>query len=109
MIMVALLLTMNLRKCLAPGVAAATLFAGAAFAEPSPTIAAAASAIIPGLGQATQGDYTAAAEHFSVFALSLAAAAHYQSKPDFLQDDDRYQHEREIINQTTLRRDFALR
>lgn len=78
-------------------------------AQPSPTVAAAASAIIPGLGQATQGDYAAATEHFSIFAASLAAATHYQRKPDFLSDDERFQHEREIINQTTLRRDFALR
>src|SRR4051812_21866561 len=77
--------------------------------EPSPTVAAAASAIIPGLGQATQGDYVAAAEHFTIFAGSLAAAAHYQGKSDFLSDDTRYQHDREIVNQTTLRRDFALR
>jgi hypothetical protein len=81
----------------------------AVHAEPSPTIAAAASAIIPGLGQATQGDYTAAAEHFSIFAASLATANYYQHRPDFLSDDDRYQHEREIINQSTLRRDYALR
>lgn len=72
-------------------------------------MAAAASVIIPGLGQATQGDYTAAAEHFTLFAASLAAASYYERKPDFLSDDDRYQHEREIINQSTLRRDFALR
>jgi len=80
-----------------------------ALAEPSPTIAAAASAIIPGLGQAAQGDYTTAAEHFSVFALTLGAGLHYQNKSDFLLDEDRYQHEREIVNQTTLRRDFFLR
>jgi hypothetical protein len=80
-----------------------------AHAEPSPSTAAALSVIIPGLGQATQGDYTAAAEHFSLFAASLAAGAYYQRKPDLLSDDDRYQHDREIVNQTTLRRDFALR
>jgi hypothetical protein len=80
-----------------------------AFAEPSPTLAAAASAIIPGLGQATQGDYIAAGEHFTIFAASLAAGAHYQGKSDFLSDDERFQHEREIVNPTTLRRDFALR
>ena len=78
-------------------------------AEPSPSMAAAASVIIPGLGQAAQGDYTTAAEHFSLFAVALGAGIHYQNQPDFLQDEDRYQHEREIINQTTLRRDFALR
>jgi hypothetical protein len=82
---------------------------GCAYAEPSPAVAAAASAIIPGLGQAAQGDYTTAAEHFSLFAVALGAGIHYQNQPDFLQDEDRYQHEREIINQTTLRRDFALR
>ena len=88
---------------------AALFLPGYVYAEPSPTIAAAASAIIPGLGQAAQGDYTTAAEHFSLFAVALGAGVHYQNQPDFLQDEDRYQHEREIINQTTLRRDFALR
>ena len=87
----------------------AVLVPGFARAEPSPVIAATASAIIPGLGQAAQGDYTTAAEHFSIFAVSLGLGIHYQNQPDFLQDQDRYQHEREIINQTTLRRDFALR
>lgn len=82
---------------------------GCAYAEPSPVIAATASAIIPGLGQAAQGDYATAAEHFGIFAVSLGLGIHYQNQPDFLQDEERYQHEREIINQTTLRRDFALR
>ncbi len=88
---------------------AAALLPGPVCAEPSPSVAAVASAIVPGLGQATQGDYTTAAEHFGVFAASLAVASHYQGKSDFLSDEERYQHEREIINQTTLRRDFALR
>jgi len=88
---------------------AAALLPNLAWGEPSPTVAAAASAIIPGLGQATQGDYTTAAEHFGIFAAALAGASYYQGKPDFLTDDERYQHEREIINQTTLRRDFLLR
>jgi hypothetical protein len=88
---------------------AVALFPLAAQAEPSPSLAAALSVIIPGWGQATQGEYTTAAAHFSLFAASLAAANHYQHKPDFLSDDDRFQHEREIINQSTLRRDFALR
>jgi len=83
--------------------------AGAALAEPSPSIAAAASVIIPGLGQAAQGDWRTGAQHFGLFAASLYAAAYYERKPDYLQDDERFQHEREIINQTTLRRDFALR
>jgi len=83
--------------------------AGAIRAEPTPSVAAAASVIIPRLGQAAQGDWRTGAEHFGVFAASLYAAAYYERKPDFLHDDDRFQHEREIINQTTLRRDFALR
>jgi hypothetical protein len=88
---------------------AALFLPACTYAEPSPSLAAAASAIIPGLGQAAQGDYTTAAEHFGLFAVSLGLGLHYQNQPDFLKDEDRYQHEREIINQTTLRRDFALR
>ena len=91
------------------GALAALTFAVAVHAEPSPTMAAAASVIIPGLGQAAQGDWQTGAQHFGVFAASLYAAAYYERKPDFLSDDERFQHEREIINQTTLRRDFALR
>ncbi len=83
----------------------------AALAQPSPTLAAVASAIIPGLGQASSGNYEEAAAHFGIFAASLAAALYYQHKPDFLSDDLRYDDagNREFINQTTLRRDFALR
>jgi hypothetical protein len=83
----------------------------AALAQPSPTLAGLASAIIPGLGQASNGDYEEAAAHFGIFAVSLSAAAYYQRKPDFLSDDARYDSagDREVINQTTLRRDFALR
>ena len=88
---------------------AALFLPACTYADPSPSLAAAASAIIPGLGQAAQGDYTTAAEHFGLFAVSLGLGLHYQNQPDFLKDEDRYQHEREIINQTTLRRDFALR
>jgi len=82
----------------------------AARAQTSPTLAAFASAIIPGLGQASNGNYEEAAAHFGIFALSLSTALYYEHKPDFLSDDARY-HEgnREYINQTTLRRDFALR
>jgi hypothetical protein len=83
----------------------------AALAQPSPTLAAVASAIIPGLGQASSGNYEEAAAHFGIFTASLAAALYYQHKPDFLSDDLRYDDagNREFINQTTLRRDFALR
>jgi len=83
----------------------------AARAQTAPSVAALASLIIPGLGQASNGDYEAAAAHFGVFAVSLSTALHYQDKPDFLSDDVRYDdaNNREFINQTTLRRDFALR
>jgi membrane protease YdiL (CAAX protease family) len=73
-------------------------------------MAALGSAIIPGLGQALQGDYATAAAHFGVFAASVGTWYHYQSKPDFIDDDIRYQDpNKETINQTTLRRDFAAR
>jgi hypothetical protein len=82
----------------------------AAIAEPSPAIAALSSALVPGLGQAFQGDYGVAAAHFGVFAAALGTAYHYENKPDFINDDVRYKDsDRETINQTTLRRDFALR
>jgi hypothetical protein len=90
----------------APGV-----YPALAFAQPSPSLAALASAIIPGLGQASYGNYEEAAAHFGIFAVSLSTALHYQHKPDFLNDDARYDgaSDGEYINQTTLRRDFALR
>lgn len=83
----------------------------AARAQTSPPVAALASLIVPGLGQASNGDYKGAAAHFGTFAVSLSTALHYQDKPDFLSDDLRYDeaNDREYINQTTLRRDFALR
>jgi hypothetical protein len=79
-------------------------------AQTSPTLAAIASVIIPGLGQASNGNYEEGAAHFGIFALSLSSALHYQHKPDYLSDDARYDDagNREYINQTTLRRDFAL-
>src|SRR5258705_238422 len=79
--------------------------------QASPAVPAIASAIIPGLGQAINRDYGEAAAHFSVFAVSLSAGLYYERKPDFLNDDVRYDdaNNREFINQTTLRRDFALR
>lgn len=83
----------------------------AARAQPSPSLAAFASAIVPGLGQASYGNYEEAAAHFGIFALSLSTGLYYQHKPDFLSDDARYDDagNREYINQTTLRRDLALR
>lgn len=55
------------------------------------------------------GDYGAAAAHFGTFAASLSASLYYRHKPDFLSDEARYSSNSEIINQTTLRSDFALR
>src|SRR5262249_29163147 len=79
-------------------------------AEPTPAMSGLASALIPGLGQALQGDYGTGAAHFGVFATSLGVGYHYQKKPDFIDDDVRYADpDKETINQTTLRRDFALR
>lgn len=98
------------RTAEALAVAAFVCCPATALAEPSPTVAALSSALIPGLGQAFQGDYGVAAAHFGVFAASLGTAYHYQNKPDFIEDDVRYKDpDRETINQTTLRRDFALR
>src|SRR5262245_17463235 len=81
-----------------------------ALGQSSPTVSGLVSAIVPGLGQAIEGDYGTAAEHFGIFAASLSTGLYYERKPDFLNDDVRYDDgNREFINQTTLRRDFALR
>lgn len=65
---------------------------------------------MPGLGQAISGDWGTAAAHFGVFAASIATALHYDDKADFLKDDVRYPDDnREFVNQTTLRSDFAWR
>ena len=86
------------------------IFSTPALAEPSPTTAAFLSAILPGWGQATQGDYATAAAHFGIFASSLYAGLYYQRKPDYLKDDVRYSGgNTEYTNQTTLRSDFGLR
>ncbi len=82
-----------------------------AYAEPSPTIAGLASLIVPGLGQAAVGDYETGAAHFGVFAVSLYTAQVYEKKPDFLDERRRYDDagNREFINRTTLKYDYALR
>jgi uncharacterized protein len=82
----------------------------AARADPSPPMAAVSSLLLPGLGQALAKDYGTAAAHFGIFAGSLATALHYDDKADFLKDDVRYpDSDRELVNQTTLRSDFAWR
>ena len=89
---------------------AVSLCPAAASAEPPPAVAGLTSVLVPGLGQALYKDYETAALHFGVFATSLGVGYHYQKKSDFIKDDVRYQDpDRETINQTTLRRDFALR
>ena len=82
----------------------------AALADLSPPMAAVSSVLVPGLGQALSKDYGTAAAHFGIFAASLATALHYDDKADFLKDDARYpDSDHELVNQTTLRADFAWR
>jgi len=70
-----------------------------------------ASAVVPGTGQAMNGDYAAASAHFGVFAVSVYGAIRYKDRPDWLDADQRYDNanNREFINQTTLRYDYAVR
>ena len=70
-----------------------------------------ASAVVPGAGQASNGDYGEAALHFGVFAVSVYGAIRYQDKSDYLDADRRYDEDnhREFINKTTLRYDYAAR
>jgi uncharacterized protein len=104
-------LSRNIKALAAPFLASALgLCADAALAELSPPMAAVSSVLLPGLGQALSGDYGTAAAHFGIFAASLATAFHYEDKADFLKDDARYpDSDREFVNQTTLRADFAWR
>lgn len=88
---------------------AAGLASGAAHAQSSPEIAGLASLIIPGLGQASNGDYADAAAHFGVFAASVYGVQHYSGKPDFITNDRRYQGNFEYVNRTTLMYDYSAR
>ena len=76
-----------------------------------PLLAGIASAIVPGTGQAANGDYGVAAAHFSVFAVSVYGAVRYKDRSDWLDADQRYDagNNREFINKTTLRYDYAAR
>lgn len=80
-------------------------------AEPTPTLTGLASLVIPGAGQVINGDGEAAAVHFGVFALSVYGMYYYQSRPDYLDEGERYDEagNREFINRTTLRYDYAAR
>jgi len=86
--------------------------AAAARADPAePWLKGLASAVIPGAGQAANGDYGEAGLHFGVFAVSVYGAIRYQDKSDYLDADQRYDEDnhREFINKTTLRYDYAAR
>jgi hypothetical protein len=77
----------------------------------SPAFAGVASLIIPGAGQASNGDYDAAAAHFGIFAVSAYGVSNYSRKDDYLDQDKRYDdaNSREFINRTTLKYDYAAR
>jgi len=86
--------------------------AAAARADPAePWLKGLASAVVPGAGQAANGDYGEAVLHFGVFAVSVYGAIRYQDKSDYLDVDQRYDEDnnREFINKTTLRYDYAAR
>jgi hypothetical protein len=88
------------------------LGAAAARADPAePWLKGLASAVIPGAGQAANGDYGEAGLHFGVFAVSVYGAIRYRDKNDYLDADQRYDEDnnREFINRTTLRYDYAIR
>lgn len=78
---------------------------------PEPWLKGVASAIIPGAGQASNGDYGNATLHFGVFAVSVYDALRYKDRSDYLDADRRYDEDnnREFINKTTLRYDYAAR
>lgn len=85
---------------------------GAVLADPAePWLKGVASAIVPGAGQAANGDYGEAAIHFGVFAVSIYGALRYQDRGDYLDSDNRYDEDnhREFINKTTLNFDYAAR
>jgi hypothetical protein len=86
--------------------------AAAARADPAePWLKGLASLVVPGAGQASNGDYGDAALHFGVFAVSVYGVIRYQNKSDYLDADERYDEDnnREFINKTTLRYDYAAR
>jgi hypothetical protein len=85
--------------------------AGGSVYAADPVLAGIASLFIPGVGQASNGDYGEAAAHFGVFAVSAYGASYYARQDDFLDEDERLDEEndREIINRTTLGYDYAAR
>jgi CAAX protease family protein len=89
----------------------ALLFAAAPANAADPVLAGIASLIVPGAGQAADGEYGVAAVHFGVFAVSAYGVVHYRHQDDYLDPDQRYDadNNREFINRTTLRYDYAAR
>jgi hypothetical protein len=89
---------------------AALVAADTVRAQPSsPEIAGLASLILPGLGQASNGDYGYAAAHFGVFAVSLYGMDRYTREPDFISESQRYHSNFEYVNRTTLMYDYSAR
>ncbi|MBI3574145.1 MAG: CPBP family intramembrane metalloprotease [Gammaproteobacteria bacterium] len=93
---------------------AIVLLSGATVARADPAepwLKGVASAVVPGAGQASNGDYGEAVLHFGVFAVSVYGAIRYRDKSDYLDADRRYDEDnnREFINKTTLRYDYAAR
>lgn len=76
-----------------------------------PPLAGLKSLLIPGAGQLSNGDRAEAAAHFGVFVVSAAAAIHYRRQDDFLTENVRYDdaNNRELVNRTTLKYDYAVR
>ncbi|MBK1651346.1 hypothetical protein CKO08_03695 [Halorhodospira halochloris] len=73
--------------------------------------AAAGSLILPGSGQLYNHQPVRAAGHFSTFLGSGIAASYYYDRDDFIEFDDRYDEDEEIIytNRTTERAEVAER
>lgn len=76
-----------------------------------PVLAGIASLIVPGAGQLSNGDRAEAAVHFGVFAVSAYGAIRYKDQSDYLDADKRIDeaNNRELINRTTLKYDYAAR
>lgn len=76
-----------------------------------PVLAGLASLVIPGTGQMSNGDYGEGAVHLGVFAVSAYGAVRYRDQDDFLDEDARLDedNDREFINRTTLKYDYAVR
>ena len=98
-------------RCTRRALLALALNAAAPAQAAEPVLAGIASLFIPGLGQAANGDYGQAAAHFGVFGVSVYGMVSYGGKDDFLDKDERYDeaNDREVINRTTLKYDYAAR